>query len=81
MTALQVIKDGITWSLSGTLPAILLIFLVAISFPIINHYILYRSSTTSKIPKFFLLGPSNAGKTSLSTLVRPMPFSKQRPIY
>lgn len=73
MAMTSIIKDWLTWSLSGSLTAVLLLFLLALAFPIINHYVLYRSAATSKTPSFFLLGPSNAGKTSLYTLVRLPP--------
>ena len=43
--------------------------IIALSIPLILHFVIYRSSSTTSLPSFLLLGPSNSGKTSLLTLV------------
>lgn len=63
--------DGpLTTLLSGNIYAILFALFVALSLPLLVHLVLYRSSAHgANAPKFILLGPSGAGKTSLLTLV------------
>ena len=49
--------------------SLLIAALVILSIPLILHTIVYRH-TSATLPTFLLIGPSGAGKTSLTTLVR-----------
>lgn len=62
-------QEWLTWSFSPTLSAIILTLLISLLSPLAVHYYLYKSRASSTVPSFLLLGPSGAGKTSLSTLV------------
>ncbi|OAQ61159.1 ADP-ribosylation factor domain-containing protein [Pochonia chlamydosporia 170] len=55
--------------LTPSIPVILLGLLVMIGGPILLHFILASSATYTIAPTVLLLGPENAGKTSLLTLL------------
>lgn len=63
------LEEWATWLFSPTWSAILVAIAVAVSFPIIFHWFLYRKSSAKELPSFLLVGPSGSGKTSLFTLV------------
>ncbi|MCJ1395951.1 hypothetical protein MMC18_008837 [Xylographa bjoerkii] len=76
-----------SWILSLLAPtplAIAVTLIVAVVTPLILHFIIYRSRSTTSLPSFLLLGPSNSGKTSLMTLFeRGLPattHTSQRPL-
>ena len=49
-------------------------FFVSLALPLLVHIYFYTQTARVKTtPTFLLLGPSGAGKTSLVSLVRPMP--------
>ncbi|RFU76659.1 signal recognition particle receptor, beta subunit [Trichoderma arundinaceum] len=54
--------------MTPSLPVIILGILLIISGPVILHLVLSSSSTYTVAPSVLLLGPDNAGKTSLLTL-------------
>ncbi|MCJ1319935.1 hypothetical protein MMC15_005271 [Xylographa vitiligo] len=54
--------------LAPTPLAIAVTLVIAVVTPLFLHFIIYRSTSTTSLPSFLLLGPSNAGKTSLLTL-------------
>lgn len=49
--------------------AILVTVAITLGFPLLLHYLLYRTAASPKSSSFILLGPSGAGKTSLFSLV------------
>lgn len=49
--------------------AILVTVAIALGFPLLLHYLLYRTAASPKSSSFILLGPSGAGKTALFSLV------------
>ncbi|OAA50330.1 Signal recognition particle receptor, beta subunit [Metarhizium rileyi] len=55
--------------LTPSIPVILLGFVVMIGGPILLHFILASSATYTIAPTVLLVGPENAGKTSLLTLL------------
>ena len=55
--------------------AIGLAVLFVFSIPLFLHLVIYRSTSSSTLPSFLLVGPSGAGKTALLTLVRPIFYS------
>ncbi|MCJ1434936.1 hypothetical protein MMC27_004306 [Xylographa pallens] len=57
-----------TFLLAPTPLAIAVTLIIAVVTPLFLHFIIYRSTSTTSLPSFLLLGPSNAGKTSLLTL-------------
>ncbi|MCJ1420294.1 hypothetical protein MMC32_006651 [Xylographa parallela] len=60
-----------SWTTSLLAPtplAIAITLIIAVVTPLFLHFIIYRSTSTTSLPSFLLLGPSNAGKTSLLTL-------------
>lgn len=61
--------DWLTWSFSPSPYAILVTLAISLLLPILIHTYLYRESRalTKDPPTFLLVGPSNAGKTSLLT--------------
>ncbi|KAK8932725.1 hypothetical protein H634G_07044 [Metarhizium anisopliae BRIP 53293] len=64
-TATQIIEALLTPSI----PVILLGFLIMIGGPILLHFVLASSATYTIAPTVLLVGPENAGKTSLLTLL------------
>jgi len=54
--------------LAPTPLAIAITLVVAVIIPLFLHFTIYRSTSTSSLPSFLILGPSNSGKTSLLTL-------------
>jgi signal recognition particle receptor subunit beta len=60
------------WSFTGSIPAILVTFLVSITLPMLLHYFLYRAAAPKQLPTILLLGPSGGGKTTLLTSVSNM---------
>ncbi len=60
-------------SLMGPTPlAIGVAILLVLSVPLFLHLVIYRSSSSTTLPSFLLVGPSGAGKTALLTLVRTL---------
>ena len=49
--------------------AIAITLVIALSVPLLLHLVIYRSTSSSTLPSFLLVGPSGAGKTALLTLV------------
>ncbi|KKA19337.1 SRP receptor beta subunit (Srp102) [Rasamsonia emersonii CBS 393.64] len=49
--------------------AILVTVAIALGFPLLLHYLLYRTAASPKSSSFILLGPSGAGKTALFSLL------------
>lgn len=43
--------------------------LLVLSIPLFLHLVIYRSTSSTTLPSFLLVGPSGAGKTTLLTLV------------
>lgn len=43
--------------------------LLVLSVPLLLHLVIYRSTSSTTLPSFLLIGPSGAGKTALLTLV------------
>ena len=67
----------LTWSFTGSIPAILVTFLFSITVPILIHFFLYRKAAPKQLPTILLLGPSGGGKTTLLTSVRSIHFCFQ----
>jgi hypothetical protein len=63
-----------TLLLGGNLIAIAIAIVIAFGVPILLHLVFYRAAASPPSSNFLLLGPSGAGKTAFTTLVRP-PFS------
>lgn len=64
--------DPQSWatSLMGPTPlAIGFAILLVLSVPLFLHLVIYRSTSSTTLPSFLLVGPSGAGKTALLTLV------------
>ena len=53
-----------------SLTTIVIALTAAIFIPILLHFLIYRSTSSTALPSFLLVGPSGSGKTSLMTLVR-----------
>ncbi|MCJ1405498.1 hypothetical protein MMC11_008726 [Xylographa trunciseda] len=53
--------------LAPTPLAIGVTLIVAVVIPLLLHFTVYRSTSTTGLPSFLILGPSNSGKTSLLT--------------
>jgi hypothetical protein len=69
--------DPQSWLSAGMAPspwAIAITAIVVLSIPLFLHLVIYRSTSTTTLPSFLLVGPSGAGKTALLTLVF-LPFS------
>ena len=49
--------------------AIGIAILLVLSIPLFLHLVIYRSTSSTTLPSFLLVGPSGAGKTALLTLV------------
>ncbi|MCJ1362510.1 hypothetical protein MMC16_001613 [Acarospora aff. strigata] len=65
-------SDSQGWlsSLMGpSLSAIIITALIALTIPLLLHFVIYRSSSNTHLPTFLLIGPSGSGKTSLVTLL------------
>ena len=58
--------------MSPTPLAIGVAVLLVLSIPLFLHLLIYRSTASTTLPSFLLIGPSGAGKTALLTLVRIM---------
>lgn len=50
--------------------------LLVLSVPLFLHLVIYRSTSSTTLPSFLLVGPSGAGKTALLTLVMNMFYSR-----
>lgn len=64
--------DSQSWasSLMGPTPlAVSIAILLVLTIPLFLHLLIYRSTTSTTLPSFLLVGPSGAGKTALLTLV------------
>ncbi|MCJ1286978.1 hypothetical protein MMC26_006325 [Xylographa opegraphella] len=64
-------SESTSWTTSLLAPtplAIAVTLIIAVVTPVVLHFIVHRSPSTTSLPSFLLLGPSNAGKTSLLTL-------------
>ncbi|OJD27277.1 hypothetical protein ACJ73_01335 [Blastomyces percursus] len=68
-----------TTLLSGNLIAILASCTIALSLPIIFHFLLYRTSPAKASRDFLLLGPSGSGKTALCSLLEQRSTSPSSP--
>ena len=71
--ASQSIEDWVSYLMEPSLVAILIAVLLVLSIPLSLHLLIYRSSNSTQLPSFLLIGPSGAGKTALMTLVRVTP--------
>lgn len=60
-----------TLLLDGNLIAITVALVVAFGVPVLLHLVFYRAAASPPSSNFLLLGPSGAGKTAFTTLVRP----------
>ncbi|CAF9924602.1 MAG: hypothetical protein ALECFALPRED_002800 [Alectoria fallacina] len=63
--------DSQSWasSLMGPTPlAVSIAILLVLTIPLFLHLLIYRSTTSTTLPSFLLVGPSGAGKTALLTL-------------
>lgn len=60
-----------TLLLGGNLIAIAIAIVIAFGVPIFLHFVFYRAAASPPSSNFLLLGPSGAGKTAFTTLVRP----------
>lgn len=69
MSRAQQLQDFFVFTLSPSLPAIILTFIIAATLPLLLHSYLYRKREAANLPAFLLVGPSGAGKTALLTLV------------
>lgn len=69
MPAMDRLQDFFVFTLSPSLAAIVTLFLVALTLPLLLHSYIYRTRAAINLPAFLLVGPSGAGKTSLLTLV------------
>jgi len=63
-------EDWLVWLLSPSASAICLSLAVAIIIPILLHTYLYRQRIQRTSPSFLVTGPSQAGKTAFTNLVR-----------
>lgn len=62
-----------TLLLDGNPIAIVIALVVAFGVPVFLHFFFYRAAASPPSSNFLLLGPSGAGKTAFTTLVR-LPF-------
>jgi signal recognition particle receptor subunit beta len=62
-------EDLLTWMFSPNWSTIILAVIVAFTLPVLIHGYLYKKAVAKEVPRFLLMGPSGAGKTSLLTLV------------
>lgn len=60
-----------TLLLDGNWIAIAVAIVVAFGVPILLHLVFYQTAASPPSSNFLLLGPSGAGKTAFTTLVRP----------
>ncbi len=59
-----------TLLLDGNLVAIAIALVIAFGVPVFLHFFFYRTAASPPSSNFLLLGPSGAGKTAFTTLVR-----------
>lgn len=69
MATLQKLLNLFEFTLSPSISAILVTFLIALTLPLLLHSYYYRTREAANLPAFLLVGPSGAGKTALLTLV------------
>lgn len=69
MTIMDRLQDFFVFTLSPSIGAVVTLFLIAITLPLLLHSYIYRTQKATNLPAFLLVGPSSAGKTSLLTLV------------
>ncbi|KAI9824949.1 MAG: hypothetical protein M1826_007201 [Phylliscum demangeonii] len=76
-----------TWAsvlLGPSLLAVVISTIIAISLPLVVHFLLYRPSSATSLPTFLILGPRGAGKTSFVTLLEqgsnPATHTSQAPL-
>lgn len=64
-----------TLLLDGNLVAIAIAIVIAFGVPVFLHLVFYRAAASPPSSNFLLLGPSGAGKTAFTTLVKlPVSF-------
>jgi signal recognition particle receptor subunit beta len=64
-----------TLLLDGNLVAIVIAIVIAFGVPVFLHLVFYRAAASPPSSNFLLLGPSGAGKTAFTTLVKlPVSF-------
>ncbi|MCJ1444610.1 MAG: hypothetical protein MMC23_005112 [Stictis urceolatum] len=63
------LTDKLAALLSPSPTIIITSILIALLVPLILHLALFRTSSSTTLPSFLLVGPSNSGKTSLLTLL------------
>ncbi|KAI9780045.1 MAG: hypothetical protein M1839_007027 [Geoglossum umbratile] len=69
MDRLKAIHKWAPSLLSPSPSVIVFSLLICLLVPLLLHFVLYRSSSSTTLPSFLLVGPSGSGKTSLLTRI------------